>query len=184
MNLFETWIPIEGWPYEVSSHGNIRRGEYLKKLQVNQQGYQRIQLSHGKKVKTFPVHRIVAKAFIANPGNLPQVNHKDGNKTNNNIENLEWVTRSENLLHAFAIGLISHKGELNSNRKLDLASAASIIKRWCNGERQKDLAAEFGVTQCSVSDICRGYSWAELEDVREFHKELRRVRQGSQTSTG
>lgn len=74
--------------------------------QTNSNGYLRITLKHyGKKQKSHRVHRLVALEFIPNPNKKPQINHKDGNKSNNHIDNLEWVTCKENIKHAWENGL-------------------------------------------------------------------------------
>lgn len=108
------WVFIEGYnkKYSVSDCGEVRRNEYLMKngkihpsvmlkpytLKI---GYPSVNLYNGtKKGKTVYVHRLVAQAFIPNPNNLPFINHIDGDKTNNNIENLEWCTCKENNIHA------------------------------------------------------------------------------------
>jgi len=72
-------------------------------------GYQHAALSKDGKVKSKTVHRMVAVAFVPNPENKPCVNHIDGDKTNNHYTNLEWVTYSENTLHAFRTGLLVHR---------------------------------------------------------------------------
>ena len=114
----EQWKTIEDYPdYEVSSFGRVRskdrkitqlghknyyervmRGKVLQPRRQNA-GYYVVQLCMNGKKKAVTIHRLVAAAFIAGNGN--DVNHKDGNKTNNNVENLEWVTRSENITHAY-----------------------------------------------------------------------------------
>lgn len=86
------------YDYEVSSYGNVRNvetGRILK--QCDNKGYLRVGLCKNKKQKTFSVHRLVAIMFIPNPNNLPQVNHKDENKHNNHVDNLEWMTQENNL---------------------------------------------------------------------------------------
>lgn len=95
--------------YEVSNLGRIRNKNTHKIMKLKQRpnGYVDVTLSLGvcKTKKTFKVHREVAKAFIPNPNNLPQVNHIDGNKTNNIVSNLEWCDQSHNIQHGIALGL-------------------------------------------------------------------------------
>ena len=97
----EIWKVIEDYPnYEVSTLGRIRNRETLKLMTPckNKIGYMLVNLSASdKKNKTPYVHRLVAKAFIENPENLPQVNHKDEDKTNNTVENLEWCSSRYNV---------------------------------------------------------------------------------------
>jgi hypothetical protein len=104
----ETWKSIEEFEglYEISNYGRIKsfqknkRSGYILKV-INSSGwYLSTSLIKDKIRKTYRIHRLVAKAFISNPDNKSQVNHKDGNKQNNNVQNLEWVTPSENIQHA------------------------------------------------------------------------------------
>lgn len=97
----EVWKKIEGYEnYEVSSCGNIRKnGKTIIKPEVHHKGYLRVDLFRDRNRKHMKVHRLVAEAFIPNPENKPQINHKDFNKQNNCIDNLEWVTNSENHDH-------------------------------------------------------------------------------------
>jgi len=101
--MTERWERIADFPaYEVSNIGNVRNRKTGKVLhQCKQPGaYNSVMLySNSKKPKRCRVHRLVADAFLLNLDDLPQVNHKDGNKTNNCVENLEWCTRSENQQH-------------------------------------------------------------------------------------
>lgn len=104
----DTWSKIEGFSnYSVSTSGEIRNDSSgkIKKPYINPCGYYNVDLyEDGYRYKK-RVHRLVGEAFIENPECKPQINHKDGNKLNNTIDNLEWVTESENMQHAFAIGL-------------------------------------------------------------------------------
>jgi len=122
------WLPVVGWPYEVSSSGLVRRDPAklgntsvpngLIAQRVSNAGYLRVCLCHQGRQHYASVHRMVAAAFIPNPHAYPCVNHKDGNKRNNAVRNLEWCTRSQNDKHAYAHGLrrspfariISHNG--------------------------------------------------------------------------
>ena len=110
----EIWKDISGFngKYQVSSWGKIRNAETGKVLKPyeNSKGYLKVGLSKGKKSEKKRVNRLVAMAFIENPNDLPQVNHKDGNKKNNSVSNLEWVTDSRNKEHAKNL----RRGEINA----------------------------------------------------------------------
>ena len=104
----EEWKDIVGYEglYQVSNLGRIKN---IKKNTIKSQrntfkGYLQVGLSN-KKDKTYRVHRLVAQAFIPNPENKPEVNHIDGDKKNDNVENLEWVTGKENIDHAIKTGV-------------------------------------------------------------------------------
>jgi len=100
------WVDIVGYEgiYKISNDGLIKKKEKLMKTRVLR-GYETIGLTKNGVQKTKPVHRLVAEAFIPNNENKKEVNHIDGDKLNNNTNNLEWVTTSENSLHAFKLGL-------------------------------------------------------------------------------
>lgn len=107
----EIWKAIEGTKgfIEVSNEGRVRsllRGTpRILKTSIDSKGYHRIRVTIEREKKGFKLHREVAKAFIPNPYNKPQVNHKDGNKNNNSVSNLEWVTNKENVHHAIKNGM-------------------------------------------------------------------------------
>lgn len=120
------WKDIIGFEnfYEISDKGIVRSKDKIRVDTLGRKrmwkgrvltpdiapnGYYRITLCNGHAVKKQKyIHRLVAEHFIPNPDNLPQVNHKDGNKLNNKLENLEWVSIQENVIHAYRHGLINH----------------------------------------------------------------------------
>lgn len=103
----EIWKPIKGFEdkYEVSNLGNVRnnKGLVLKYYIINS-GYKALKLFNGAKGKAHLIHRLVAQAFIPNVEGLPMVNHKDSDRFNNTVENLEWVTAQRNIRHAMEAG--------------------------------------------------------------------------------
>lgn len=127
-NCNEIWKPIEGYEgiYSVSNYGRVKRlqrtmynsgtkgGIYTirekiltPRVNTKRHGYCEISLHKNGKEKRFKIHRLVAIAFIPNPQHLPEVHHKDGNKKNNNVSNLEWVTSKQNKEHAWLNKLIN-----------------------------------------------------------------------------
>ena len=119
MNNNEIWKDVVGYEklYQVSNNGKIksykRSGTNGKILngEVDEWGYIRVTLSKNSKIKKHKVHRLVAEAFILNPNNFLQVNHKDGNKQNNCVDNLEWCTASYNTKHSYINNLNKTKGK-------------------------------------------------------------------------
>jgi len=104
----EKWQKIEGFPnYSVSNHGRIRNDKSgrIKKTFLRKKKYVRVQLHKNGTGYTRSVHRLAATAFLPNPENKGDVNHEDGVPQNNHISNLSWMTRSENLIHAYKTGL-------------------------------------------------------------------------------
>lgn len=109
---------IFGYPnYSISSSGvvtNIKTNKTVKAF-PDKDGYSVINLYNKAGMKTLKIHRLVASAFIDNPCNLPQINHRDGNKSNNALTNIEWCSGSSNMKHAHEIGLIKKRDMRGSN---------------------------------------------------------------------
>ncbi len=105
--MLESWKEVKGYdyPYKVSNMGNVYsyRLNRNMKLQDSTWGYYRVSLVKNGKKQCVCVHKLVAEAFIPNPENKEQVNHKNGDRKDNRVENLEWVTRSENVLHRYRV---------------------------------------------------------------------------------
>ena len=162
--MIEIWKPIKGYErfYEVSNLGRVKSklGKKIRFLKSNclLKGYRYSQLQS----KNFLTHRLVAQAFIPNPENKPQVNHKDGVKDNNFVENLEWVTQSENEIHARKTGLKrTFYGEDVANSKLTLNQVLEIKK---SNKTQIILSKEYGVHQVHIGRIKSGKRWGHLKN--------------------
>lgn len=118
----EIWKIIDGYNglYYVSNLGNVKsfnkNKEIILKSNLQKNGYIALNLYKNGKRITYTIHRLVAKAFIENPNNLPQVNHIDGNKLNNNLSNLEWCDNGHNIREAFRLGLNSRKKGIENKR--------------------------------------------------------------------
>jgi len=141
---------------------NTTSGRLLTPV-ASKSGYLRVCLQKNDKQLNKSVHRLVALHHIPNLENKPQVNHKDGNKQHNDIDNLEWVTRSENMRHAFDNGLtVAPKGEEHYKSFLSDDQIASIRLRYFNGDSQAQLANEFEIGHEAMSAIVHGTTWKHL----------------------
>lgn len=147
--------------YSASSFGyilNNKSKRILKECLLNC-GYKQVSLCNNGAVNNVLVHRVIAKTFIENPENKKQVNHINGIKTDNSLENLEWNTRSENQLHSIKTGLRTTKGVKNSQCKLSEKEVINIL----NDKRQyKFISEQYKISISTVSDIKRGYSWSHI----------------------
>lgn len=178
----EIWKEIEGHPYyyvsnlgrvyvkdrpvwcKVNNSYSIRKGHFCKPCYTNSKKYARIEMMVNNRGKFYQLHRLVAQAFIPNPNNLPQVNHIDGDKTNNIVSNLEWVSNEENMRKSWETGLRKEQGRkisLHSNhRKLSdndvqyIREEYQFIGTRYSGKRDfyRKMAEKFGLK--SISTIC------------------------------
>ena len=162
----ETWAPVAGWEdhYSVSSLGRVRqeqarRGTRPRRLmtpQLNTVGYLSVQLRDGGRRAQYLVHRLVMAAFVGDVPDGQQVNHMNGQKTDNRRVNLEYVTRSKNVRHAFRIGLQAH-GERRAGAKLTLAQVNEI--RASRSTPRVELARRYGVAPTTIGAVLGGHSW-------------------------
>lgn len=143
--------------YEITRKGEVinkKWGNRKLKPQPNGKGYLRVHIAG----RMYFVHRLVAEIYVPNPQNKPQVNHKDGDKTNNNADNLEWVTNQENRDHAMKNGL-HFKGEKCSWSKLT-QKAVEYIRSHTDCSKN-DLAELFGVSPSTIVDVWEHRSWKD-----------------------
>ena len=176
------WKDIENYEgiYQVCNRGEIKsleryvtwkdRLQFVKerilKQDVNKFGYHIVTLSKNGKTKRFSVHRLVSLSFILNHENKPEVNHIDGNKTNNHYTNLEWFTSSENQIHAFKLGLqkpYGCKGEASGSSVLTEKDVLEIRnkhvpKKYGFGR----LAKEYSVAKSTIQSILIRNSWKHI----------------------
>lgn len=174
----EIWVPIKGYDgiYEISNIGNVKSlpkkwvsghstvrshtGKIIKPTN-NQHGYLYVSLSNGEFKKTFKIHRLVAMAFIPQIENKNIVNHKNGIKTDNSVDNLEWVNSSENMIHAVKTGLTNPRKGVKSNLSKLNDEIVKQIREIYFGKKitQKEIAVMYGINQSNVSHIIKGITW-------------------------
>lgn len=159
----ELWRRIDA-DYDVSNHGRVRHGRRILSGSVHRDNYIFVTL-HGKQI---PVHRLVAEAFIQNYEKKPEVNHIDGNKMNNAVDNLEWVTRAENQKHAVDNGL-QPKPAKTYQGKFTAEQRDEIKRLWDSGMfSRRQLSKKFSVSHTCINDIINDkYKYAESVNVFE-----------------
>lgn len=181
----EIWKPLKDFEtsYEVSNNGKIRtltrkvechNGKIItipgKELKCSEsKGYKKVMLHKNHEiVRQTTLHRLIAETFLANKKEC--VNHIDGNKQNNDISNLEWVSYSENNKHACRTGLKPpQKGEKGSNAKFSNKEVEEIRNRcFYDRDRYEDIAKEFDMTPQAISDIATGKYYKEAGGPRIF----------------
>lgn len=166
--IMEVWKKINEFDnYEISNYGNVKRLNYnrtkkpkLLKKCLDSYGYEVVVLTNNKKKYTKKVHRLVALNFIKNVLSKKEVNHINGIKTDNRVENLEWSTSSENQIHAYKKGL-----QINKRRKLSLEDA-NFIRINCRNNflikgipETKLFSLKYNVSISTIQKILRNYSY-------------------------
>lgn len=155
--------------FEVSTLGRIRNRATgtVYRLHVNRKGYAQVCLAKGRKAKlVVRAHRAVAETFLPCRRDGDVVNHKDGNKLNNRLDNLEWCTPSENTRHAYRTGLMPpdiNRGEKNGNTTFTKDQVAEIRSLYVPRDAEfgtRGLARRYGVDHMTISRIIRGQTWA------------------------
>jgi NUMOD4 motif/HNH endonuclease len=177
MDTIETWKDIEGYErlYQVSNLGQVRslnrkdtngNRQLLEKIlkpSKTKKGYLRVCLCVNSVIKTFSVHRLVAIEFIPNSDNKPEINHINGIKHDNSVNNLEWATARENRLHACREGLAgSTKGSSHGCSKLCETSVLNIRKQLASGILVAIVAKEFQVSIDTIYNIKARKSWKHV----------------------
>lgn len=150
--------------YEISKEGIIRNSinGKIKSQYIGTTGYYMISISHNNKSKPLRVHRLIAEAFIDNPDRYKCINHLNGIKTDNSIENLEWCSHIQNMQHAFNTGLANNTGEKNGQCKLTSKQVSEIKQRLISGESQYSIAKDYPVTRSVIEGIKIGRLWKNL----------------------
>lgn len=176
----EIWSPVKELSdyYEVSTYGRVKsvprmvnsghgskrfvKGGFRKPC-LGTTGYWHLTFVINGKTKAARLHRMVAEAFIPNPENKPCVNHRDGDKLNNHVNNLEWCTYSENSIHAHKTGLSSvKKGEDVANSIFKTADVLRIRELFEMGVTQPELQKIYSASYAAINSIVRRRTWKHL----------------------
>jgi hypothetical protein len=153
---------IKDFPnYGISRDGEVINYKLNRKLtpQKESKGYVHVILYKNGRGKTNRIHRLLSEAYIENVNNYPMVNHINGIKTDNRIENLEWCTSSQNNKHAYRIGLKSGTGEKNPASKL---TEAQILEIRNSSLSKKELAVLYNVGYHTIYDIIKRKNWKHI----------------------
>lgn len=156
--------------YVVSTEGVIYNTETNKPLipETTNRGYQRVLIYYNGKRKHYAVHRLVAETYLPNPKQYPEVNHKNGDKTNNTVYNLEWCTASYNVRHSYDTGL-NYAGEKNSNASMSNEVAQKIAQ--CLAENKLTITEISNLTDVSrraIRHILKGENWRRVVTDYDF----------------
>lgn len=170
------WIKNYEGLYQISNYGRIKsfprefeidyKKITIRKPILNKRGYLRVTLYKNNIGEMFPIHRLVAQTFIPNFYNKPCVNHKDGNKLNNCVENLEWATIKENNAHALEIG--HHQSGVNAyNSKLTEENVKYIRQFYILGDKNfgvNALSKKFNISRACIQDVIKGKSYKNIDE--------------------
>ena len=150
--MTEIWHDIEGYEglYQISNKGRVKSlyngSERILKPRDNGRGYLRVNLRKENTSKYIRVHRLVARAFIPNPDNLPEINHRDENKKNNCVENLEWCDRVYNVNYGT-------RNERISRKILQYSKSGEFIREW---QSAAEVERELNISHSNIIQCCRG----------------------------
>lgn len=176
-NPTEIWKDIVGYEtrYQISNSGKVKslpmsmgaikwKPEKIRLGSLHHTGYLIIKLRKDKIPKMYPIHRLLALAFIPNPENKPQVNHKDGDKLNNSLDNLEWVTQRENTIHAYKIGLAKSGANHKQSKSVRQFRGTDLIREWGSineAQREFGRASTGNIVRClkGKNKSAYGFTW-------------------------
>lgn len=175
INFQRDWKDVRGYEglYQVSNDGLVKSLKARNKWNANRlliphshhQGYLGIRLSRDGEVKEFRIHRLVMIAFIGEPPfENAEVNHKNGDKADNRIENLEWCTAKQNTQHAGEVLGVraTYPGEANGHSRLTAADVTRIRQLWMSGSTQVEIAGLYQTTQSHIGRIVRREAWKNV----------------------
>lgn len=162
--------PVDGYEglYEVDDTGHVwalRSGTPKPMHPYGKNGYLAVNLFRNGKYSHKYVHRLVAEAFLPNPRDLPVINHKNGDKHDNRVDNLEWCTQQANIDHSWRHGLQHGVGEGHGMHKLTEDDVRAIRREYVKGSTNhgtRALGEKYGVAQCTVSAIINRRIWKEV----------------------
>ena len=149
--------------YDITKEGKCinKQTGHIKKTFISNTGYERVSLWNKGKNKKYSIHRLVATKYIDNPNNYKQINHIDGNKLNNNVDNLEWCDLSQNIKHAYKNNLI----KVNTTKVIQYSKDMKKIKEW---NSIKEVENELKINHANIITVCKqntnrkyagGYIW-------------------------
>lgn len=159
--------------YLVYEDGRIysKRTKHFLTPKKNHDGYNRVQIWKNNKCRFVSWHRVIAETFIPNPNNLPYVNHKDGNKTNNCVSNLEWCTQKDNIKHAWENGLSTHANHSKLGKIAQYDPAGNLIAVYsCIGEAAKITGISYYSIRANAKNNhnSKKYIWRFLENCNDY----------------